>query len=506
MYLSILNDRSSLRNSRALINGHKPEYYVLARYIMLRGLDRKRNRDGMYTYCTNAVAVLASAGKVEGGLEELYNILLVKARLEMQSREYEKARDSYSWAADISPNAAVPRIGELYCTAVVLPKDREPEGIKCAFDEIFALPMPRPIWRTWNAYAYWLPFLAQPTNNLTLDRADEQVRAVIFDALETCIFDLTDSIEYPDNLAHQRSINNLPFFSRLNDAAKSGNSLNARELRRLYRLFGRFGLITPARQDRVFMLKQIIASRDLLRLILEREKSIEAIVQCPAPEGNNEDDVYLVCNVRGSPFKMRGKRGFLALFEFLGLLKDPRANAGGPERRPVLTAEVVVPPETVVFEYRCVSGRDPGSLVPDEIRLKKQAVFDMGGGKMLVEDTIKSWAPVTVLFECDARLRKLDGPVFIVGDVAPLGNWRPNTVRLYDDGSHGDEKANDRIWSLALMFPPSIDAFRYMYTDNGAPDTWEGRERIQRLQRMRELADGSVPTQHVYDIYGEREF
>lgn len=40
--------------------------------------------------------------------------------------------------------------------------------------------------------------------------------------------------------------------------------------------------------------------------------------------------------------------------------------------------------------------------------------------------------------------------IFIVGDHPELGNGVPNLTRMYDNGTHGDERANDGVWSLRV--------------------------------------------------------
>lgn len=41
-------------------------------------------------------------------------------------------------------------------------------------------------------------------------------------------------------------------------------------------------------------------------------------------------------------------------------------------------------------------------------------------------------------------------PLYVVGNHEALGNGAFNSVRLYDDGTHGDERRNDQIWSVEL--------------------------------------------------------
>src|SRR5262249_10636632 len=54
-----------------------------------------------------------------------------------------------------------------------------------------------------------------------------------------------------------------------------------------------------------------------------------------------------------------------------------------------------------------------------------------------------------------------------------LGSATPNTVQMYDDGTHGDQRAGDGVWSLAVGATPGTPVF-YLYTNSGTPGVWNG--------------------------------
>ncbi len=72
---------------------------------------------------------------------------------------------------------------------------------------------------------------------------------------------------------------------------------------------------------------------------------------------------------------------------------------------------------------------------------------------------------------------------------ALLGNWAPNRVAMYDDGTHGDAVAGDSIWTLALdmprLDPPLRIGYKYSWglPGNGWTRTeeWPGNRRILEL-------------------------
>lgn len=77
-----------------------------------------------------------------------------------------------------------------------------------------------------------------------------------------------------------------------------------------------------------------------------------------------------------------------------------------------------------------------------------------------------------------------------------LGNWVPNKVPMYDDGTHGDALAGDGIWSVALVLPywPAEKAqagvrIAYKYTFGAPGQGWTDSEEFPGNQRLLELVD-----------------
>jgi hypothetical protein len=88
----------------------------------------------------------------------------------------------------------------------------------------------------------------------------------------------------------------------------------------------------------------------------------------------------------------------------------------------------------------------------------------------------------TVRFECDAVGIYVRKSLYIAGNHELLGNWTPNKVRLFDDGSHGDQKAGDGIWSLELQFPIGAE-LEYKFTNSGAEGNWQPGEEFGAVNR-----------------------
>lgn len=82
---------------------------------------------------------------------------------------------------------------------------------------------------------------------------------------------------------------------------------------------------------------------------------------------------------------------------------------------------------------------------------------------------------IRVLFRCRIPDGVHPTAVYIVGNREELGEWVPNKIRLYDDGTHGDEQAGDGIWSVMVDLPENSE-IHYKYTHSGRQGLWEGDE------------------------------
>jgi hypothetical protein len=87
-----------------------------------------------------------------------------------------------------------------------------------------------------------------------------------------------------------------------------------------------------------------------------------------------------------------------------------------------------------------------------------------------------------VRFVCDASAQTVPTAIYIAGNLPEIGAWQPNTIRMYDDGTHGDLKAADGIWTLELSIPLGTEV-QYKYTNSGAAGAWQPSEEFSRTNR-----------------------
>lgn len=80
---------------------------------------------------------------------------------------------------------------------------------------------------------------------------------------------------------------------------------------------------------------------------------------------------------------------------------------------------------------------------------------------------------VEVIFRLYSGDYRVPRAMYIVGAHPAVGNLTPNQVAMYDDGTHGDERAGDSVWTYSAKLPRAVKVF-YVYTNSGREGRWEG--------------------------------
>jgi len=113
----------------------------------------------------------------------------------------------------------------------------------------------------------------------------------------------------------------------------------------------------------------------------------------------------------------------------------------------------------------------------------------------------RSGAPTrTVVFVCDASAQDVPRAIFVAGSAEQLGAWRPNTVRMHDDGREGDERAGDGRWTLSLELPVGT-TIEYKYSNSGEPGQWLPGEEFPVRQRSVTISSSPTPL-IIQDTFG----
>jgi hypothetical protein len=79
---------------------------------------------------------------------------------------------------------------------------------------------------------------------------------------------------------------------------------------------------------------------------------------------------------------------------------------------------------------------------------------------------------VEVVFRVYLGTRPVPKAMYIVGNHPALGSGIPNRIAMYDDRTHGDQRADDAVWSYTTRLPRGTKV-AYTYTNSGEPGAWE---------------------------------
>lgn len=76
----------------------------------------------------------------------------------------------------------------------------------------------------------------------------------------------------------------------------------------------------------------------------------------------------------------------------------------------------------------------------------------------------------------------------IDASMSNTGGWVPNTIPMFDDGTNGDDKAGDNIWTISYVLPKGLRiGYKYTWGTQGA--LWTGSEEWPGNQHILEIVD-----------------
>jgi lysophospholipase L1-like esterase len=112
----------------------------------------------------------------------------------------------------------------------------------------------------------------------------------------------------------------------------------------------------------------------------------------------------------------------------------------------------------------------------------------------------RSDGDVDVIFRVLMNRSSVSRSMYLVGPYPQLGDNVPNKIAMYDDGTHGDQKAGDSVWSFAARFPAGQKIF-YLYTNSGAEGKWENLD----LPKVRNfiVPASSAPIYRPIEMFGQ---
>lgn len=108
---------------------------------------------------------------------------------------------------------------------------------------------------------------------------------------------------------------------------------------------------------------------------------------------------------------------------------------------------------------------------------------------------------VDVVFRVLMDRASVSRAMFIVGPYPELGDNVPNKVAMFDDGTHGDQKAGDNVWSYTAKFSPGRKIF-YVYTNSGTEGKWENLD-LPKIRNFVVPSSSTSPSYRPIESFGQ---
>lgn len=116
---------------------------------------------------------------------------------------------------------------------------------------------------------------------------------------------------------------------------------------------------------------------------------------------------------------------------------------------------------------------DSSILISKERRRIESNIEDTLNLQPLKASGSLSGDTIQVVFRVYQGRHQVPDCIYITGTHPGLGSMTPNKLSMYDDGTHGDQRAGDRVWSYAALMDRGTKVF-YVYTNSGPSGEWKG--------------------------------
>ncbi|MCU0452054.1 MAG: hypothetical protein MUE68_00165 [Bacteroidetes bacterium] len=110
---------------------------------------------------------------------------------------------------------------------------------------------------------------------------------------------------------------------------------------------------------------------------------------------------------------------------------------------------------------------------------------------------------VKVVFRCNVGSMYARTFIAVAGNHPSLGDWKPNTILLRDDGTQGDEKADDGVWTREVYLPRGF-RLEYKYTNSGPVGAWTPGEEFASNNRVVQVEPSEGGVLVLNDTFGVR--
>jgi len=486
LYKTVLSKiKENPTNEMILVQGYSPEFFALA-HLGFWYAEQEDAKEGMREKALDYERVaegLVVSNYEDFGFaycpEEFYRLLMSKGGMAKRSGLPDECFSAWRYASEISPESVDPKQCLLKHEADLARLDSNIEEVSLKMADFFQLPLERPWYKYWHdqAYLYW------QLNNMNLWKESETPTKKAIDTMlegfEIGIFDFSCNYNEFCN-ANFRQLEDLDLFKDILWHEKAGEFEEIQYIK-LYKLIGQFGLTIPARTTETDVLANVLKWQKYFSSV-ERDYPIVLKIDCNALKWKSKQKVYIWFDFMKIPVKLEFVESENEMIEkelvnkMLGN-KNNLVNIIGKnicineKTIDLWTGLVDIPPGTFLIKYILLKSSEKN----DSNKWKKFFISGIPELQVLNCKTDCDFSS-TIVFQCSAKNICVSNCIYIVGNQPELGNWQPNKIKMYDDGTHGDKIANDETWSLKISFPSGIDKIEYKFTNSGIQGTWNGEE------------------------------
>ncbi len=451
LYERVLSRTGDVRMCADRVQGYNPLFFAGSRRARLElnntiRAGERYSKQRTIRLCDFLIDMVLSntAGRgVYDCTEELFQVLLYRARVNLKVGDAQTALASWHWACELYPQS-VWRYNDVDLTRC---RDELESGDTTEAEELVSRllrePRMRPSVELWERALKVYRTLASYGTSKERRELTRRAIDVCLSGLEKGVFDFKAERGDPARYRLLRLSFN-PLFKQLMDFGDVGQ-LDEGDYRRLQLWLGRFGVTIPAQREYALAIRDALSWQRRFSVI-DRAYPIQFTVNCDA-----------------RPW--RAKEGVCVFFDFLP--KPVELSRDRDRGMDIWSATVEVPPRKFLIMLNCYkSVKEAAKVLPANALDKGFLRFclrDDGTSNMSVNVTVERDYPVILVFQYDACRESTPEAVVLCVQFPDARDPFRREFHMYDDGTHGDDRPQDGMWSLALVAPAEASRVEYMF-------------------------------------------
>lgn len=453
-----------------------------ARFLALGRLARLSTRlagapAALQTWVNDAIALYAQGKAGANATPVLAQCLVIDAVLAGLQGNEERAHARFEWACTVAPSSFFPRVYLAAYNAGESVRRGALEDARRYLDEARALERARPALNLVQLAERIEDGRPLPADTEELAQRDRERLLLWMRGLDEVIMDLSPSGDKP-GIVRPRRLREVPYLPQVCACVMRDVWVDVPTLKHFHDWLGRFGATIPAVPEYATLIRETKHVRGEMAAILERTNALEVLIVLTAYGDAVPAQLYCVSD--GQPA--------CALMEM---------NTDG-----AYETRVTVAPGLPRVRFRfCAHPDERLEERPEQLRasplLREVAATPL---QLYVTNGFWRWFDLTL--ECGLLTGTNPGTLVAESVVTWPETDGSRRAVLYDDGTHGDAVAGDRICSRTVRFEHVPAELRYMYAEIDDHSGERRPEKVRPFERRIGLASATTNAITVRDIFG----